>query len=68
MVSFDFLVNLTRGQYVIELHAADPATMTFFGRAMPAATFRVDEHLTPFGVADLAASCAIVQEVSCAAR
>jgi hypothetical protein len=61
-VTFDFVANLTRGHYLIELHAADPSTMTFFAMMLPAAMFRVHEHVT-IGIADLAASCSISPNV-----
>src|SRR4029453_13664861 len=56
-ISFEFFANLTRGLYLIELHAATASTMTIHARRLPAAVLRVEESLTAQGVADLAAQC-----------
>lgn len=50
-VSFD--ANLAKGQYLIEFHAATAATMTFHATVFPAATLRVEESVSPYGVAYL---------------
>jgi lipopolysaccharide transport system ATP-binding protein len=56
-VSFAFQANLTRGDYMLELQAVDAAAGAVYALNKPAAVLRVDETLTPHGVADLAARC-----------
>lgn len=62
-LSFDFSANLTRGDYLLELHAAHAPTMTIHARRCPILFLRIDETVTPFGVADLAANCQIERAV-----
>nr|MBA2353930.1 ABC transporter ATP-binding protein [Acidobacteriota bacterium] len=53
-VRFAFTANLAQGQYLVEFHAATAATMTMHVLAMPAAMLRIEENVSPFGVAFLA--------------
>jgi lipopolysaccharide transport system ATP-binding protein len=58
-ISFAFRANLTRGEYLLELYAADAATTVAYAVYVAAAVLRIDENLTPHGVADLAARCEV---------
>jgi len=63
-VQFEFVANLTRGLYLVELHAATAATMSIHARCYPAAVLEIGETVTPRGVADLAARCEILERVT----
>lgn len=52
-LEFPFSANLANGQYLFEFHAATAATMTMHLLVMPAASLRVDEAISPFGLAYL---------------
>lgn len=52
-IEFPLVANLANGQYLIEFHAATAASGVMHVYAMPAATLRVEEGVSPFGVAFL---------------
>ena len=52
-LSLNFTAHLANGQYLFEFHVATAATGTYHAVAFPAASFRVEEKVSPFGVAFL---------------
>lgn len=53
-LTFDFMTNLTRGQYHFEFHILHSATHRYIAKVNPAALLTINETRTNSGVADLA--------------
>jgi lipopolysaccharide transport system ATP-binding protein len=60
VLDYDFLANLTRGQYHIQCHVVDLQTQQFIGWLAPAGLLTVEERRTWGGVADLAVRASVV--------
>jgi lipopolysaccharide transport system ATP-binding protein len=60
-LQFDFVANITRGQYHVDTFMFDLVSQQFLGRLSPAGLVTVDERRTWAGVADLAVRARVAE-------
>jgi hypothetical protein len=62
VVNFDFVANITRGQYHVDTLLFELSSQQFLGWLSPAGLLTVDERRTWGGVADLAVGATVEEQ------